>query len=77
MTDPTLINGRVFTQDPEKYESDQDRAAKFKAVPGIDAHGKPAVVFIGFRNMAFLPQEEAYRISNEIADILDNTGDTP
>lgn len=68
---------RPFTQDPTKYDSDRDRASKFKAVPGIDAHGEPAIVLIGFRNMAFLPEAEAYRISNEIADILDNSGRTP
>lgn len=37
----------------------------------------PTVLPIGFRNMAFLPEPEAYRISNEIADILDNAGEQP
>lgn len=66
-----------FIQDPNKHDSDKERAQRFKAIPAIDAQGKPAVLLIGFRNMAFLPEPEAYRISNEIADILDNAGEQP
>lgn len=67
-----LFDGtRPFVQTPDRVAPDRKRAESIDVYAGFTVAGDPGVFLSGNKLRFFLPGDQAWRISNEIADALE------
>lgn len=67
-----LFDGtRPFYQTPDRVAPDKKRAESIDVYAGFTVSGDPGVFLSGNKLRFFLPGDQAWRISNEIADALE------
>lgn len=68
-------NQRVFYQNPEHVEKNKRRAERLEIWPGLSATGEPGAYLTTDKFRLFVPEAQACRIADEIADALEAARD--